>query len=105
VAGHSLGEYTALVAAGALKLEDGVKLVNIRGKLMQQAVPLGVGAMAAIIGLDKETVEALCRLVSDNDCLCEPANYNSLQQIVVSGHLRAVERVIELAKERELKGQ
>lgn len=103
VAGHSLGEYTALVAAGALKLEDGVKLVNIRGKLMQQAVPLGVGAMAAIIGLGKETVEALCRLVSDNDCLCEPANYNSLQQIVVSGHLRAVERVIELAKERGAK--
>ena len=106
VAGHSLGEYTALVAAGALKLEDGVKLVNIRGKLCSRPVPLGVGAMAAIIGLGQgKPLSALCRLVSDNDCLCEPANYNSLQQIVVSGHLRAVERVIRVGKRRELKGQ
>jgi len=100
VAGHSLGEYTALVASEALKLEDGVRLVNIRGKLMQQAVPLGVGAMAAIIGLDKEAVEELCQFVSTAECICEPVNYNSPQQIVVSGHAEAVKRVAELAKER-----
>lgn len=103
VAGHSLGEYTALVASGALKLEDGVRLVNIRGKLMQQAVPLGVGAMAAIIGLDRETVEEICKLASTAESFCEPANYNSPQQIVLSGHAEAVNRAIELAKERKAK--
>ena len=98
VAGLSLGEYGALVAAGALSLEDAIPLVRKRGQFMQQAVPLGVGAMAAIIGLSTEKVEECCRLAKDKGTI-NPANYNCPGQIVVSGHKEAVEKACALAKE------
>lgn len=96
-AGHSLGEFTALVAAGALSFTDAVKLVHLRGQAMQAAVPEGVGAMAAIMGLDKDAVAALCEQVSD-DGVCEPANMNGAGQIVISGHTAAVERAVAAVK-------
>ncbi|AER66835.1 (Acyl-carrier-protein) S-malonyltransferase [Thermovirga lienii DSM 17291] len=99
VAGHSLGEYTALVAAGTLSLEDGVKLVHVRGKLMQDAVPLGRGAMAAILGLDKEVISNICEEASSFG-VCEPANYNAPGQIVISGEKEAVDKAVEIAKEK-----
>lgn len=98
-AGHSLGEYTALVAAGALELGDAVRLVAKRGALMQQAVPVGHGAMAAIIGLDFEAVSAICR-DSEQGGVVSPANVNAPTQIVISGDKGAVERASALAKER-----
>jgi len=98
-AGHSLGEYTALVAAGALSLRDGVRLVHLRGRLMQEAVPLGEGAMAAILGLDREAVEAVCREAA-RERVVEAANDNAPGQIVISGHADAVDRAVTLAKER-----
>lgn len=99
VAGHSLGEYTALVAAGTLSLEDGVRLVHLRGDLMQKAVPLGKGSMAAILGLDVTTVEAICREASDGE-VCQPANDNAPGQVVISGHADAVERAVRIARQK-----
>ena len=91
VAGHSLGEYSALVAAGALSLTDAVKIVRRRGQLMQEAVPVGVGAMAAILGLEAEKVAEACALVAEGQ-ICSPANYNTPVQTVIAGHKEAVER-------------
>lgn len=99
VAGHSLGEYTALVANGVLSLADGVRLVHKRGSFMQDAVPQGVGAMAAIIGIEAEAVEEVCAQAAQGE-VCEPANYNTPTQIVISGHKAAVERAVELASSR-----
>jgi len=99
VAGHSLGEYTALVAAGALAFEDALRLVRQRGRYMQEAVPLGQGAMAAILGASVEVVEQVCREAAEGQ-VCAPANFNSPQQIVIAGHKEAVERAAALARER-----
>jgi [acyl-carrier-protein] S-malonyltransferase len=99
LAGHSLGEYTALVCANALAFEDAVKLVAARGEYMQAAVQPGVGLMAAIIGLDNDIVNQLCDDAKINhDEVVAPANYNSLGQVVIAGHKDAVERAITLAK-------
>ena len=98
VAGHSLGEYTALVAAGTLSLEDGVRLVRLRGHLMQEAVPLGEGAMAAILGLSQEQVQEICSQAGTMG-VCQAANFNSPGQIVISGQTIPVNRAIELARE------
>ena len=92
-AGHSLGEFSALVAAGALKFQDAVRLVNLRGKFMQEAVPVGIGSMAAIIGLPIEKIQELCDRVSSNSNLVQPANLNSPVQTVIAGHKEAVEKV------------
>jgi [acyl-carrier-protein] S-malonyltransferase len=99
VAGHSLGEYAALVVAGALRLEDAVRVVRKRGELMQQAVPVGTGAMAAVMGLAVDAVEALCRDAARGEVV-EVANVNSAAQIVIAGHKPAVERAVALAGER-----
>ena len=96
LAGHSLGEFAAFVAAGTLSFRDGLALVAKRGELMQSAVPAGVGAMAAIVGLDDEQVELLCKQAAEDQVL-SPANYNSIGQIVVAGHAAAVERAVVLA--------
>ena len=98
IAGHSLGEYSALCAAGSLSLMDTAKLLRTRGKAMQDAVPFGVGAMAAILGLDFETVSQLTNS-SANDQVCQAANDNDPGQVVISGHKNAVEETIELAKD------
>jgi [acyl-carrier-protein] S-malonyltransferase len=102
VAGHSLGEYSALVAAGALSLTDAARLVRKRGQLMQEAVPVGVGAMAAILGIDAETVSAACAAAAKGQ-VCAPANFNSPAQIVIAGHKEAVERAVEECKARGAK--
>ncbi|PID58902.1 [acyl-carrier-protein] S-malonyltransferase [candidate division KSB3 bacterium] len=99
VAGHSLGEYSALVCADALDFADAVRIVRKRGEFMQDAVPPGVGTMAAIIGLDQHTVAELCTQSSRAGNLVELANINSPGQYVVSGHVDAVTNVVELAKE------
>jgi len=99
VAGHSLGEYSAHVAAGTLNFSDVVRTVRNRGKYMQEAVPVGVGAMAAILGMDLDQVAAVCRDAAQGE-VCEPANINSAEQIVISGHTAAVERAAKLADER-----
>jgi [acyl-carrier-protein] S-malonyltransferase len=99
VAGHSLGEYSALVAAGALSLKDAVRTVRLRGRFMQEAVPVGTGAMAAVMGADVETVAAACS-EAQQDEVCSPANINSPNQIVIAGHAAAVDRAIALLKER-----
>jgi len=98
IAGHSLGEYSALCAAGSLSLTDTAKLLRIRGKAMQDAVPFGLGAMAAILGLDFETVSQITNSIS-NDQICQAANDNDPGQVVISGHKNAVEQTIELAKD------
>lgn len=98
MAGHSLGEYTALVCAGALDFADAVALVAERGRCMQDAVPAGVGAMAALLGLDDETVTAVC-IEAASDEVVEPVNFNSPGQVVIAGNTAAVERAIVLAKE------
>ena len=98
IAGHSLGEYSALCAAGSLSLMDTAKLLRIRGKAMQDAVPFGLGAMAAILGLDFETVSQITNLSSD-DQICQAANDNDPGQVVISGHKNAVDQTIELAKD------
>ncbi|NNJ95128.1 MAG: ACP S-malonyltransferase [Halobacteria archaeon] len=98
MAGHSLGEYTALVCAGALDFADTVALVAERGRCMQDAVPPGVGAMAALLGLDDDTVAAVCMRARDGEVV-EPVNYNSPGQVVIAGNSAAVERAIALAKE------
>jgi len=97
MAGHSLGEITALVCSDALSFDDAVKLVRERARLMQQAVPQGVGAMAAIIGLDDPDVVGLCKEIS-NDYIVSPVNFNAPGQVVVAGHVQAVEKAIEAAK-------
>jgi [acyl-carrier-protein] S-malonyltransferase len=103
-AGHSLGEYSALVYAGALQFADAVRLVHLRGTFMQEAVPEGVGAMAAIIGLDASTVADTCREASpDASDACQPANFNGAGQVVVAGHKGAVERAMALAKQKGAK--
>ena len=102
VAGHSLGEYSAHVAAGTLSFSDAVRTVRARGKYMQEAVPLGVGAMAAILGMDPEKVTAVCADAAQGE-VCEPANINSSEQIVISGHASAVERATKIASERGAK--
>ena len=98
-AGHSLGEYSALVAAGALSLHDGAHLVRLRGQLMQEAAPAGVGAMAAVLGADDEVVAEVCVQASDSQVVV-PANYNSPGQIVIGGDAAAVDRAIALLVER-----
>ena len=92
-AGHSLGEFSALVAAGGLKFRDAVRLVRLRGKFMQEAVPVGIGSMAAIIGLPVETIQELCDKVSSASNLVQPANLNSPVQTVIAGHKESVDRV------------
>ncbi|MDR6992413.1 ACP S-malonyltransferase [Luteimonas sp. 3794] len=96
LAGHSLGEYTALVAAGALSLGDGARLVHLRGQLMQAAAPAGVGAMAAVIGAEDALVAELCRDASEDGSVVVPANFNSPGQVVIGGHAAAVDRAISL---------
>jgi [acyl-carrier-protein] S-malonyltransferase len=102
MAGHSLGEYTALVCSGSLAFADAIKLVAQRGKFMMEAVPVGTGAMAAILGMDDEAVRQVCADAAQGDVL-EAVNYNSPGQVVVAGHKAAVERVTVLAKERGAK--
>jgi [acyl-carrier-protein] S-malonyltransferase len=99
-AGHSLGEYSALVAAGVLSFEDGLKAVQVRGQLMAQAGHVRPGAMAAILGLDDATLEAVCEEVSDETDLVQPANFNSPGQVVISGDVQAVARAMEAMKQR-----
>lgn len=101
-AGHSLGEYSALVCSGALAFADAVRTVRLRGTFMQQAVPVGTGAMAAVLGLDLEGLEAVCREAAMGQVV-SPANYNSDGQVVIAGHTEAVARAIELAKEKGAK--
>jgi [acyl-carrier-protein] S-malonyltransferase len=103
VAGHSLGEYSALVAAGALSLRDAVSIVRKRGRYMQEAVPVGAGAMAAVLGADIETVEAACREAAREGEICSAANVNSPGQIVIAGSAAAVERALPILKERGAK--
>ena len=102
VAGHSLGEYSALVAAGCMPFADAVRTVRQRGTFMQQAVPVGEGAMAAVLGVDAEMLEKICAEAA-GDQIVSPANFNSPGQIVIAGHTAAVERAIELAKENGAK--
>jgi [acyl-carrier-protein] S-malonyltransferase len=102
MAGHSLGEYTALVAAGSLAFADAVALTRFRAEAMQQAVPAGVGGMAAILGLDDEGVQEACREAAQGEVL-EPANYNSPGQVVIAGHRAAIERGVEAARSRGAK--
>ena len=97
VAGHSLGEYSAHVAAGTLDFADAVRTVRNRGKYMQEAVPVGQGAMAAVLGMPLAEVERICKQAAQDD-ICSPANINSPEQIVISGSKPAVERAAELAK-------
>lgn len=96
-AGHSLGEYTAITAAGGIALKDSVALVQKRGRYMQEAVPAGTGLMAAILGLEREAVEKTCHEAAKNGIVA-PANYNSPGQIVIAGEKKAVEKAMELAK-------
>ncbi len=102
VAGHSLGEYTALVCSSSISFEEALKVVRKRGQYMQEAVPLGQGAMAAIIGLSADKVEEICKKLGDNK-IVEPANYNSLDQVVISGEKSAVEEASELARKEGAK--
>lgn len=98
LAGHSLGEYTALVCAKSLNFQDAVRLVAARGKFMQDAVASGVGAMAAIIGVDDDQVQAICEESRQANEVLSPANYNSIGQIVIAGHKASVEHAVVLAK-------
>lgn len=98
VAGHSLGEYSALVAARSMRLSDAVRLVRKRGEYMQEAVPLGVGAMAALLGAEAELVEeAICHEAAEGE-VCSPANLNSPAQVVIAGHSGAVHRAVDIAR-------
>lgn len=101
MAGHSLGEYAALVCAQALDFQDAVRLVSKRGQLMQESIPLGVGAMAAIVGLTDENVREICDKASRDEESVIAANYNAIGQVVIAGHTPAVERAIELATKAE----
>ena len=102
VAGHSLGEYSAHVAAGTIGFADAVRTVRNRGKYMQEAVPVGTGSMAAILGMDLDAVAGVCGDSAQGE-VCEPANINSPEQIVISGHTAAIERAVKLADERGAK--
>lgn len=102
MAGHSLGEYTALVAAGALRLADAVRLVRFRAQAMQEAVPVGQGGMAAILGLDDDAVRAACVEAAQGEVV-EPVNFNAPAQVVIAGHKAAVERACEAAKAKGAK--
>jgi len=97
-AGHSLGEYSALVAGGAIDFADAVSLVRFRARAMQEAVPAGVGAMAAILGLEDEVVREVCKEASGTGEIVEAANFNSPAQVVIAGNIAAVERAMEIAK-------
>lgn len=103
LAGHSLGEYTALVCADSLEFADALRLVSDRGRFMQNAVTKGEGAMAAIIGLDEKAVIDLCEEAKKNNEILSPANYNSVGQIVIAGHRHSVENAIEIAKKKGAK--
>lgn len=100
LAGHSLGEYAALVAAGALSLHDGAKLVRLRGQLMQDAAPAGTGAMAAVLGAEDALVLEVCTLATSDEAIVVPANFNSPGQIVIGGHAAAVDRALQLLADR-----
>lgn len=100
VAGHSLGEYTALVAAGALDFRDALRIVRARGCLMQEAVPVGVGAMAAVAGLEEAEIVRVCAESRSEGEVLEPVNFNGAGQVVIAGHSVAVERAMPLARER-----
>jgi len=102
VAGHSLGEYSALAASGALTISDTAKLLRLRGSAMQDAVPVGVGAMAALLGLDFATAQAVAEEAAQGE-ICQAANDNDPSQVVVSGHKAAVERAVVIAKEKGAK--
>jgi len=102
VAGHSLGEYSALVAIGALKFSDAVTLVRKRGTYMQEAIPAGEGAMAAIMGLSPAVVTDACKRAAESE-VCSPANLNSPEQTVISGHAGAVKRAVEIASQQGAK--
>lgn len=99
VAGHSLGEYSALAAAGAISVADTARLLRVRGQAMQEATPVGTGAMAALLGLDFETASAVAAEVAQGE-VCQAANDNDPAQVVVSGHKAAVERAVDIAKEK-----
>lgn len=99
LAGHSLGEFSALVASGALQLPDALRTVRLRGKFMQEAVPVGVGAMAAILSVEADVLAEICREAEQGE-IVSPANFNSPGQIVIAGHATAVNRAIEIAKTR-----
>jgi [acyl-carrier-protein] S-malonyltransferase len=101
-AGHSLGEYSALVCAGALTLADAVRIVRQRGTFMQEAVPVGVGSMAAVMGLERSELEQVCKDAAEGEIVV-PANFNSPGQIVIAGHTAAVNRAMALAKDRGAK--
>jgi [acyl-carrier-protein] S-malonyltransferase len=101
-AGHSLGEYSALVCAGALSFADAVRTVRRRGSFMQEAVPVGMGAMAAVMGLEPSDLEDVCREAAQGE-IVSPANFNSPGQVVIAGHSAAVERAVELARKRGAK--
>jgi [acyl-carrier-protein] S-malonyltransferase len=102
VAGHSLGEYSALVAAGSLSIEEAVRLVRKRGQYMQEAVPVGQGTMAALLGLEPTTVEEVCHEAAQGEVV-SPANFNSPGQVVIAGHTGAVARAVALARARGAK--
>lgn len=102
-AGHSLGEYSAVVAGGAVSFEDAVLAVHNRGKFMQDAVPVGVGAMAAVMGAEDADIVALCSEISSENCVVEPANFNCPGQTVVAGHTEAVDKFAEKGKEIKAK--
>lgn len=102
MAGHSLGEYSALTAAGALKLEDAVRIVRVRADAMQAAVPVGTGAMAAVLGLSDDDVREVCAQAAQGEVV-EAVNFNAPAQVVIAGHKAAVERACELAKARGAK--
>ncbi len=101
-AGHSLGEYSALVCAGALTFADAVRTVRQRGRFMQEAVPVGAGAMAAILGLDRASLAAICQQAAQGQVV-SPANFNSAGQVVIAGNTQAVERAVALAREQGAK--
>jgi len=98
-AGHSLGEYSALVASGAFGFSDAIQIVRLRGRFMQEAVPVGEGTMAAVLGMDRDEIEKLCEEVSQGEVI-SPANFNCPGQIVVAGHTKAVHRAVDKAEER-----
>ena len=102
LAGHSLGEYSSLITAQALNFSDAVQIVRLRGKFMQEAVPAGEGTMAAILGLEADEVQDICRQAAQEEVV-SPANFNSSWQIVISGHTEAVSRAVENALERGAK--
>jgi [acyl-carrier-protein] S-malonyltransferase len=102
LAGHSLGEFSALVGSGTMSLSDAVRTVRARGFFMQDAVPVGTGAMAAVLSIEKEVLEEICAEAAQGEIIA-PANFNSPGQIVIAGHINAIHRAIEIAKERGYK--